>query len=160
MLVVLSAPALAAPTSSGEGADPAGPVEVVETVNPYAASSDAQLTEYVADWDRLRAEQRRDLLAEVKKRMARQGRKDGTLRVRLPRRYGTVVRRRTLRIEIRPIPKERREFGVGFEQRSAQPDAQTASSPVDSAHASREQALQEQALQEQVVPVLKVTDPD
>ena len=165
LLVVFAGPALAAPTSSD---DPVGKDEVVETVNPYASSSDAQLTEHVADWDRLDSDQRRALLAEVKKRMARQGRNDGTLSVRLPRKYGTLRRRGTLRIQIRPIPRERQEFGVGFEQRSAQPDAQTASAPGESAmsaealkeQALQEQALKDQALRKQAVPVLKVTDPN
>ncbi len=124
------------------GANPAL-VDVVAAPNPYADVSDEALTKFAAEWDQLDADQRRALLAEVKMRMARQGSSGGVLRIRLQRRYGAVVRRprATLRIELRAVPKARQEFGVGFEQRTAQ---------ASSAQLSKEQAA----------PVIKVTDPN
>ncbi len=143
VLAVAFAGQLSAAGRGAEASANATSVDVVAAPNPYADASDEALTKFAAQWDELEADQRRALLAEVKMRMARQGSSGGVLRIRLQRRYGTVIRRgrATIRIEVRPVLKARQEFGVGFEQRTAE---------ASSAQASKEQA----------VPVLKVTDPN
>lgn len=147
LIVGFAGQLLAAPRAAEASANPAS-VEVVAAPNPYADASDEALTKFAARWDDLDADQRRALLAEVKMRMARQGSSGGVLRIRLQRRYGTIVRRgrATIRIKVRPVLKARQEFGVGFEQRTAQ--------------ASPAQASKEQGSKEQAVPVIKVTDPN
>ena len=69
---------------------------------PLSAKSDAQLTEIARRWNDLSTDERDALITEVKSRMARGGNREGVLRIRLTRRYGTVVRHpngATLRIE-------------------------------------------------------------
>ena len=143
VLLVVFAGQLLAAERAAEASANATSVDVVAAPNPYADASDEALTKFAAQWDELNADQRRALLAEVKMRMARQGSSGGVLRIRLQRRYGTVIRRgrATIRIEVRPVLKARQEFGEGFEQRTAE---------APSAQGSKEQA----------VPVIKVTDPN
>ena len=93
----------------------------------YASVSDQELTDIAARWDDLDAQQRRAVLSEVKMRMKRNGTAQGVLRVKVGRRYGTVVRRAdgttaTLRIEVRSVRKGSQGFGVGFERRAQQGD--------------------------------------
>ena len=113
----------------------------------YASVSDEDLTAIAARWDDLDAQQRRALLSEVKLRMKRNGTADGVLQVNVRRRYGKVVRHpngatATLRVEVRSVRKPgSQDFGVGFEQRAGQDEAQP------------EQAEPEQ-------PVLRVADPE
>ncbi len=129
---VASLALLAVPAFAVNAAAPTGEDAAVQPVNPYAKISDQTLTDLAARIDELDPDNKQALISEIKMRMARQGSTDGVLRVRLPRRYGTVVRR--VRIEIRKVPKDRQKYGLGFEQRSAQ------------------------AVEKQATPVVKVTD--
>lgn len=103
----------------------------------FAARSDAELTALTARWGELNPAQRRQLLAEVRSRMARTnsanargllGARGGSVKVRVQRRYGRVVRKsdgrvvmRTRVVEVGPKGQRQRgrvTFGIGFEQRS------------------------------------------
>lgn len=89
----------------------------------YAEASDEQLTALAARWDELAVAERRALLSEVKMRMARrQAGTNGVLSIRLTRRYGAVPQGH-LRIRLGTGQANAKEFGVGFEQRSGQPQA-------------------------------------
>ncbi|MDP6375971.1 MAG: hypothetical protein QF515_07730 [Pseudomonadales bacterium] len=121
-----------------------------EPLLALSTKSDEQLTEIAGRWNELSAGERDALITEVKSRMARRGSRDGVLRIRLTRRYGTVVRRRgsaTLRIErvqrtvkppaaAPPAPETTTPaFGVGFEQRVKERiPTKTQSTPVDEEH--------------------------
>ncbi len=133
---VASLALLAVPAFAVNATAPAGGDVAVQPVNPYVKISDQALTDLAARIDELDPDNRQALISEIKMRMARQGSTDGVLRVRLLRRYGTVVRRSTIRIEIRQVPKDRQKYGLGFEQRSVQ------------------------AVEKQATPVVKVTDPN
>lgn len=103
----------------------------------FAARSDAELTALTARWGELNPAQRRQLLAEVRSRMARTnsanarglvGARGGSVDVRVQRRYGRVVRKpdgrvvmQTEVVEVGPKGQRKRgrvTFGIGFEQRS------------------------------------------
>jgi hypothetical protein len=113
----------------------------------YADRSDDELTQIAAGWEQLTQDERRELLSEVRARMAnaREGventpegvanARDGVPMVRIhkQRRYGriiqqpdgTVVRieRREGTVEYRPLPEDAagRPFGIGFEHRLGTP---------------------------------------
>ncbi|MCY4343439.1 MAG: hypothetical protein OXE83_07695 [Gammaproteobacteria bacterium] len=93
----------------------------------YVDANDEQLTALAARWDELAAAERRALLSEVKRRMARrQAGTNGVLSIRLTRRYGAVPQGRTagqLRIRVGTGQSGAKGFGVGFEQRASQPQA-------------------------------------
>lgn len=97
---------------------------------PYRHRSDEELTALAADWDSLGRHERRELLTEMKLRMARGGERKSLIRIRTERRYGRLIRQpdgRVIHIEtqvvhVRPLDPEeeataRRSFGLGFEQR-------------------------------------------
>jgi hypothetical protein len=101
--------------------------------NPYANRSDEELAAMAAGWDALGQHERRFLLTEMKRRMARKGDHSGVIRIRTERRYGRIIRQpdgRVIHIEtqvvhVRPIDENdieepvRQGYGVGFEQRVA-----------------------------------------
>jgi hypothetical protein len=101
--------------------------------NPYGDSSDEELTVLAANWDALGQQERRALLTEMKRRMARKGDHSGVIRIRTERRYGRIIRQpdgRVIRIEtqvvhVRPLDEgdieapARQGYGVGFERRVA-----------------------------------------
>lgn len=148
---------------AAEGPDASAPENEMPAVSvaDYADKTHYELTELSARWDDLDSAQRRALLQEVKRRMARDGNaRDGVLMIRTQRRYGRMVRQadgRVLRIEtkvvrIRPanpgkLPTQP-AFGVGFERRAAT-DA-TAAIPSQSPVTEGEAVLP---------PVVRVNDP-
>lgn len=97
----------------------------------YSEYTHHDLTELGARWNELSDAERRELLREVKVRMAQQKNGEGVLMIRTQRRYGRIYRNsdgRVLRIEtqvVRVQPLEsasdapQRGFGVGFERRTA-----------------------------------------
>ena len=102
-----------------------------------ANKTDAELTELTAQWSHLSASERRELLAEVKGRMAANRSARPTVGVHVQRRYGRVVRKRdgsvvveTRVVQMRPRTSGRVTFGIGFEQRNksrqAPPSPETA----------------------------------
>jgi hypothetical protein len=138
---------MAAPTSSSSAALAATPSPDADTTlparkNPYAARSDEELTVLAANWDALGQTERRALLTEMKRRMARKGDHSGVIRIRTERRYGRIIRQpdgRVIRIEtqvvhVRPldegdIEQARQGYGVGFERRVARRGEAEALSP-------------------------------
>jgi hypothetical protein len=104
--------------------------------NPYSNRSDEELTALAASWDALGQHERRSLLTEMKRRMARKGDHSGVIRIRTERRYGRIIRQpdgRVIRIEtqvvhVRPLDEDdieepaRQGYGVGFERRVARRD--------------------------------------
>jgi hypothetical protein len=122
-------------------AQPGSVTDVPQLVNSpllpldYTDKSDIELTRLGARWDDLSKPERDALLREVKLRMAQRKDADGVLMIRTQRRYGRIYRSedgRYLKIEtkvvrVRPAgPGSRsdgaqgpKEFGVGFEQRTA-----------------------------------------
>lgn len=106
----------------------------------YADRSDDELTRIAAGWEQLTQQERRELLTEVRARMAtaRQGvanTREGTPMVRIhkERRYGRIIQqpdgsvlhieRREGTVEYRPMPEDAagRPFGIGFEHRLGTP---------------------------------------
>jgi hypothetical protein len=122
----------AAAASSAEAAAEARSTPA-RTKNPYADRSDEELTALAASWDALGQHERRSLLTEMKRRMARKGDHSGVIRIRTERRYGRIIRQpdgRVIRIEtqvvhVRPLDEDdieepaRQGYGVGFERRVA-----------------------------------------
>ena len=99
----------------------------------YSNSSDRQLTQLGARWDKLSAPEKEALLREVKMRMAQQKDADGVLMIRTQRRYGRVYRGNGhyLKIEFRKDAqraeiRERRYWDLDF------PDAGQEEDPADS----------------------------
>lgn len=138
VMLLASAPGvtMAAPTSSSSAALAATASSDADTQsarkNPYAARSDEELTVLAANWDALGQPERRALLTEMKRRMARTGDHSGVIRIRTERRYGRIIRQpdgRVIHIEtqvvhVRPldegdIEQARQGYGVGFERRVA-----------------------------------------
>ncbi len=125
------------------------------TVLDYTGKSHYELTELSARWDDLDSAQRRALLQEVKKRMARGNNRDGVLTIRTQRRYGRMARQadgRVLRIETKVVQirsvKPEPAFGVGFERRAA--TEKTAAIPSELPGTEGETVLP---------PVVRVSDP-
>lgn len=117
--------AVALSCAAGAYAAPTAELPAQPAAVSYAAISDQDLTNIAARWDDLDAQQRRALLSEVKMRMQRNGSAEEVLRVKVRRRYGTVVRHRngstaTLRFEVRSVQPGSKDFGVGFERRTQQ----------------------------------------
>jgi hypothetical protein len=114
-------------------ADGAAEPDTAPAGNPYGNRSDEELTVLAANWDALGQPDRRALLTEMKRRMARKGDHSGVIRIRTERRYGRIIRQsdgRVIRIEtqvvhVRPIDEDdietpgRQSYGVGFERRVA-----------------------------------------
>jgi hypothetical protein len=135
--------------------DTVGSEPPVVTVLDYTGKSHYELTELSARWDDLDSAQRRALLQEVKKRMARGNNRDGVLMIRTQRRYGRMARQadgRVLRIETKVVRirsvKPEPAFGVGFERRAA--TEETAAIPSDLPGIEGETVLP---------PVVRVSDP-
>jgi hypothetical protein len=109
------------------------PVAATVSKNPYGGHSDEELTALAASWDALGQHERRSLLTEMKRRMARKGDHSGVIRIRTERRYGRIIRQpdgRVIHIEtqvvhVRPLDEDdieepaRQGYGVGFERRVA-----------------------------------------
>lgn len=138
----VGAPAFAQSADLESAAQPSKPLSSAAnaqlvTSEDFAARSDAELTALTARWGDLNPAQRRQLLAEVRSRMARTnsanaqgllGARGGSVKVRVQRRYGRVVRKsdgrvvmRTQVVEVGPKGRGQRgrvTFGIGFEQRS------------------------------------------
>jgi hypothetical protein len=105
----------------------------VPASNLFGERSDEELTVLAANWDALDQHERRALLTEMKRRMARKGDHSGVIRIRTERRYGRLIRQpdgRVIRIEtqvvhVRPLDEDdieapaREGYGVGFERRVA-----------------------------------------
>lgn len=136
-----------------EAAVSAGDVEAATVSQPldYSEKSDVELTRLGARWDELSKPERDALLREVKLRMAQRKDADGVLMIRTQRRYGRIYRSdgRYLKIEtkvvqVRPADPDAiangvdgpREFGVGFEKRTARADqpAEQAEQPPQELH--------------------------
>jgi hypothetical protein len=84
-----------------DGSAPGASQVATGAPSALAQKSDEELTEIARRWADLGPDERNALVTEVKARMARRG-SPGVLRIRLERRYGTVVRARNgtvLRIE-------------------------------------------------------------
>ncbi len=109
----------------------------------YVDANDEKLTVLAARWDELAAAERRALLSEVKRRMARrQAGANGVLSIRLTRRYGAVPQGRTagrLRIRMGTGQAGPKGFGVGFEQRAGQLQAADPQPPKPTEQASTQQ---------------------
>jgi hypothetical protein len=100
--------------------------------NPYASSTDAELTSTAADWEQLSEDQRRALLTEMRSRM--EAKNDGSrpvIEIRAQRRYGRLVRQpdgSVVRVETTEqivrygVPESSeasdRAYGTGFERRA------------------------------------------
>lgn len=139
-----AAPEPAEPASASENTIPQlvnSPLQPLD----YGDRTDYQLTELGARWDELSRPERDALLREVKLRMAQRKDADGVLMIRTQRRYGRIYRSndgRYLKIEtkvvrVRPStvdPGQRpKEFGVGFEQRTASADSTETANPSEGA---------------------------
>ncbi len=129
--------------ASGALAAASEPANAPEPPVSYADANDAQLTALAARWDELAAAERRALLSEVKRRMARrQAGTNGVLSIRLTRRYGAVPQGRTagqLRIRVRSGQTDAKGFGVGFEQRAGKLQAADPQPPKPSEKAATQQ---------------------
>jgi hypothetical protein len=126
---IAAAESAAAPATASTPAPPAP----APPKNPYGDRSDEELTVLAASWDALGQHERRFLLTEMKRRMARKGDHSGVIRIRTERRYGRIIRQpdgRVIRIEtqvvhVRPLDEDdieepaRQGYGVGFERRVA-----------------------------------------
>lgn len=120
----------AAPATAATPSIPATPAS---SKNPYSKRTDEELTALAVNWDALGQHERRSLLTEMKRRMARKGDHSGVIRIRTERRYGRIIRQpdgRVIRIEtqvvhVRPLDEDdieepaRQGYGVGFERRVA-----------------------------------------
>ncbi len=100
----------------------------------YADRTDDELTQIAAGWEQLSQDERRELLAEVRTRMAKAGETAVPIvRIQTQRRYGRIVRQpdgsvlhieeRRGTVEYRPMPEDAagRPFGIGFEHRLGAP---------------------------------------
>jgi hypothetical protein len=118
--------------------------------NPYADMSDEELTTLTQTWDELTQEERRALLTEVRARMASSQSERPVIQIKTERRYGHVVQRpdgSVVRIERHEqIVQYRRAddvdehqaFGVGFEHRVAELEAQQRVDAEDAGYAEYE----------------------
>jgi len=124
-----------------------GPLEAAPRVvaGDLSQKTDTELTALTAQWGKLSPSERRQLLAEVRGRMAANREARGRVGVQVQRRYGRVVRKsdgsvvvQTRVVRVRPrsdgAATGRVTFGIGFEQRSkstqaATPPAVTVSQP-------------------------------
>ena len=122
------------------------------TAENLSTKSDSELTQLTAQWSQLSPSERRNLLAEVRGRMAANQQARPSMGIRVQRRYGRLVRKpdgsvvmQTRIVEMRPahpnqghvriqqlrsaddMPRTRVTFGIGFEQRSKSRQEQTPS---------------------------------
>lgn len=125
-----------------------------------AQRTDAELTAMTAQWATLSAEERRQLLAEVRSRMANNRKLPPQVGVQVERRYGRVVRKsdgsvvlQTRVVRVRPrtegVPGARVTFGIGFEQRQKQEPEQA---PAGQATSTADETSQR--------PVVTVSQPE
>jgi hypothetical protein len=105
--------------------------------SPYLDMTDEELTALTRAWDDLTHEERRALLTEVRSRMASGASERPMIQIKTERRYGRVVQNpdgSVVHIETheqivhyRRAPEDTEDqqaFGVGFEQRLAELEAQ------------------------------------
>ena len=108
-------------------------VGVARAATLYADRSDDELTQIAAGWEQLTQEERRELLSEVRTRMAKARVAVPMVRIQTQRRYGRIIQqpdgsvlhieRREGTVEYRPMPEDAagQPFGVGFEHRLGAP---------------------------------------
>jgi hypothetical protein len=112
---------------------------LVQASSPYGEMTDEELTALTATFDDLSQEERRALLTEVRLRMASSRSEHPVIQIKSERRYGRVIQHpdgsvvhietREQIVHYRRAPEEADEqhaFGVGFEHRLAELEAQDA----------------------------------